>query len=28
MLPSTEMAENHSGGWQSAFECLAEYLAE
>lgn len=28
MLPSTEMAENHAGGWQGALECLDAYLAE
>ena len=28
MLPSTEMAENHAGGWQGALECLEAYLAE
>jgi uncharacterized protein YndB with AHSA1/START domain len=28
MLPNDEMADAHAGGWQGAFECLEEYLAE
>ena len=28
MLPTSEMAENHSGGWHGALVCLEEYLAE
>lgn len=28
MLPSTEMAENHAGGWQGALDCLEAHLTE
>jgi len=28
MLPNPEMAEGHTEGWQSAFECLDAFLAD